>query len=574
MYNVLVYHSHDNVSLFIRTQVILYFQVTGGRCELGLMSTKLESQDEWKETFCIAYNPQFHPIPKDKSTSPALSVVDLSNALMYGCLESDYFGHDVADAIVIVARGLCTFSDKALVAEKARAKALIVASDDLITPGANQTSDYDKINISVSTMLWSDVKQLEKNGAGHAQVGLLYEMVLSKFDACLVVIFLIAFSNIIIGGYWSGIARQEKYELSLQNALSKQGNTQNNAESEEGKNDDSVNLSWIALAIGFVLVCGFLLLLYFFYSYLVYVVIAMFCIATATGLYYCLKPILHKICAWEGKLPENRIPIFKTRPMYKDLILLALCVALAVFWAVMRHAPYAWVIQDILGYAFCINVMRTVFVPNIKICTIMLIMLFIYDIFFVFITPLFTKDGQSIMVKVATGGAESSGGNSYSGKAAEMLPMVFTVPKLSISEIGNCQLGMSLLGFGDVIIPGLLICHNHAFDLRVNSKRAYYITTCIGYGLGLIITFVALALMEQGQPALLYLVPCTLIPTFALGLFRKEVKLLWSGVPYETKPAESAQAASAPESAVHTGSVDSGNSDTSIESETRVLISK
>ncbi|KAH3716201.1 signal peptide peptidase-like 2B isoform X1 [Dreissena polymorpha] len=561
---------------FMLIAVVLW--VTGGRCDLGLMSTKLESQDEWKESFCIAYNPQFQPIAKDKSTSPALLVVDLSNALMYGCFESDYDGHDVTDAIVIVARGLCTFSDKAQLAEKARAKSLIVASDDLITPGANQTSDLDKINISVSTMLWSDVKQLEKNGAGHPQVGVLYELVLSRFDVNLVVIFLIAVSNIIIGGYWSGIARQEKYELYLKNALSKQGNTQNNAVSEEGNtsnhNDDSVSLSYIALAIGFVLVCGFLLLLYFFYSYLVYVVIAMFCIATSIGLYYCLKPILHRICSWEGNLPENRIPIFKTRPMYKDLILLALCCGLAVFWAVMRHAPFAWVIQDILGYAFCINVMRTVFVPNIKICSIMLIMLFIYDIFFVFISPLFTKDGKSIMVKVATGGSDESGGNSYSGKTQEMLPMVFALPKMSISDIGTCPLGMSLLGFGDVIIPGLLICHNHAFDLRVKSRRAYYITTCIGYGVGLLLTFVALALMETGQPALLYLVPCTLIPTFALGLFRKEVKLLWNGVPYESKPAVSDQAASAPAMAINTGSIDSGNSDTSIESETRVLISK
>ena len=50
------------------------------------------------------------------------------------------------------------------------------------------------------------------------------------------------------------------------------------------------------------------------------------------------------------------------------------------------------------------------------------------------------------------------------------------------------------------------------------------------YAIGLIITFVALALMESGQPALLYLVPCTLGTTLVIGLKRKEVKKLWSGV--------------------------------------------
>ena len=50
------------------------------------------------------------------------------------------------------------------------------------------------------------------------------------------------------------------------------------------------------------------------------------------------------------------------------------------------------------------------------------------------------------------------------------------------------------------------------------------------YAIGLIITFVALAFMKTGQPALLYLVPCTLGTTFLIGLKRKEVRKLWNGV--------------------------------------------
>ena len=42
--------------------------------------------------------------------------------------------------------------------------------------------------------------------------------------------------------------------------------------------------------------------------------------------------------------------------------------------------------------------------PKIKIATILLIAVFIYDIFMVFITPLFTKEGESVMVTVATSG--------------------------------------------------------------------------------------------------------------------------------------------------------------------------
>ena len=63
---------------------------------------------------------------------------------------------------------------------------------------------------------------------------------------------------------------------------------------------------------------------------------------------------------------------------------------------------YAWVLQDILGISFSISLIRNIRLPNLKVCTMLLVLLLIYDIFFVFITPLFSA-GKSIMVEVATG---------------------------------------------------------------------------------------------------------------------------------------------------------------------------
>ena len=62
-----------------------------------------------------------------------------------------------------------------------------------------------------------------------------------------------------------------------------------------------------------------------------------------------------------------------------------------------------------------------------------------------------------------------------------------------------------------------------------NSSCDWLMYFVSAYAIGLIITFVALALMKTGQPALLYLVPCTLGTTFVIGLKRKEVKQLWNG---------------------------------------------
>lgn len=49
------------------------------------------------------------------------------------------------------------------------------------------------------------------------------------------------------------------------------------------------------------------------------------------------------------------------------------------------------------------------------------------------------------------------------------------------------------------------------------------------YGLGLLVTFVALVLMQRGQPALLYLVPCTLLTSCTVALWRRELGAFWTG---------------------------------------------
>lgn len=49
----------------------------------------------------------------------------------------------------------------------------------------------------------------------------------------------------------------------------------------------------------------------------------------------------------------------------------------------------------------------------------------------------------------------------------------------------------------------------------------------MAYSLGLFLAFVAVILMEQGQPALLYICPICLITILILG--RREIKELWNG---------------------------------------------
>ena len=49
------------------------------------------------------------------------------------------------------------------------------------------------------------------------------------------------------------------------------------------------------------------------------------------------------------------------------------------------------------------------------------------------------------------------------------------------------------------------------------------------YILGLVATFISLFLMNAAQPALLYLVPFTLIPTILVAWCRGDLRPMWDG---------------------------------------------
>ena len=68
----------------------------------------------------------------------------------------------------------------------------------------------------------------------------------------------------------------------------------------------------------------------------------------------------------------------------------------------------------------------------------------------------------------------------------------------------------------------------------------------ISYFVGLILTHVALYLMNTAQPALLYLVPCILLSTIITGLCRGDLKELYTGRRIKTLLAEQDKSQSPP----------------------------
>ncbi|KAL7545547.1 hypothetical protein ACHAWF_008897 [Thalassiosira exigua] len=66
-------------------------------------------------------------------------------------------------------------------------------------------------------------------------------------------------------------------------------------------------------------------------------------------------------------------------------------------------STYYWIVQDIMGVCFCILILGLIHINNIMVASILLCIVFVYDIFYVLISPYFL--GSSVMVDVATGAA-------------------------------------------------------------------------------------------------------------------------------------------------------------------------
>lgn len=463
------------------------------------------SNESTDKEYCLVYNASWTNLSSSLTDAVKHQVVNLVSS--YLCDSTNI--PDVTGKALVVMRGQCDFSQKALIAQEHGAAVLLIASNKSMSPPSANNSEYAKVKIPLALMRYRDFADAQQV-FGKDMTASLYAPPVPVFDVSIVVMLFIAVFTVALGGYWSGASEKEK-----RSDGSILGGT------EEASNSGELSLySPLKVVIFVALMCVMLVLMYFFYKYLVYVIIAIFCLASATALYSCLDALMNKVgcgkCSFSCR--SRTVPV-------RSLLLAALCVSVAVVWGVYRNEDrWIWILQDLLGIAFCLNFMKTITLSNFKICVILLSLLLLYDVFFVFITPFFTPNGESIMVQVALGPAS----------AGEKLPVVMRVPRFSAWAQNLCGMQFSILGYGDIIVPGLLIAYCARFDIwSGSSKRIYFVSCTIAYFLGMIVTFAVMLLSKMGQPALLYLVPFTLLTSAVVAWSRKEMRQFWEGTTYQ-----------------------------------------
>lgn len=114
-------------------------------------------------------------------------------------------------------------------------------------------------------------------------------------------------------------------------------------------------------------------------------------------------------------------------------------------------------------------------------------------------------------------------------RVLQVMPMLLQIPRILPPVHSSC-----MLGYGDVVVPGLLLALLRRYDVATGLplRRSYFLPAIVAYAVGLLLTFLALQYEifgSNGQPALLYLVPCTLGTTLSLAALRREFSVLWAG---------------------------------------------
>lgn len=92
----------------------------------------------------------------------------------------------------------------------------------------------------------------------------------------------------------------------------------------------------------------------------------------------------------------------------------------------------------------------------------------------------------------------------------------------------------SVIGLGDIALPGLLVtlarfcdARSHRESSRVCYSNTYFITCFCGHILGILLSQIMSALFGP-QPALIYLVPCTIVPFLLRAAHKNELNDVWN----------------------------------------------
>lgn len=195
---------------------------------------------------------------------------------------------------------------------------------------------------------------------------------------------------------------------------------------------------------------------------------------------------------------------------FPEIVSLILAIGFSVTYFFTKH----YMLNNVLGISFCVQSIEKISVGSYKIGAILLTGLFFYDIFWVF--------GTDVMVTVA---------KSFDAPIKLLFPIILP----TLEDKGK----FSLLGLGDIVMPGVFIALLLRFDAVKNKidpkiaeyasfNKIYFHVNILAYAFGLSVTLFVMYFFRAAQPALLYLSPACIFASLLVGLYRSELGSLFA----------------------------------------------
>lgn len=410
--------------------------------------------------------------------------------------------------------------------------------DTYVLMGANRT-EATTVAIPVVYVTIADGLQLERSLQRYPELLVrTYAREVPFLDVSSLLLWLLGVATAVGGAYYAAGADRQSWRIRTHpNASERKQLELERQQQRQRQRPDTRDDVWeidTKHAVGFILSAGVFLTL-FYYVKIGGVLPVLFALSAATTMTHLVTaPLLD---AAFPSVASRTLPL----PAVGDCVPLAdvlgfgLSAGLAVFWYLNRRT--CWYLKDVFGISLCCVFLQTVQLPSLKVATILLSLAFVYDVFFVFVSPAIF--GSSVMEDVATGGPAAYTRSDYPGVDyceryptyplcvdPEPMPMLLVLPR-----VFDWAGGVSMLGLGDIIIPGLLLSFALRFDYSPRSLgENYYRAVSVGYAVGLGLANVAVSLMGMGQPALMYLVPTTLGTLSILAWKNGDLKAMWTGV--------------------------------------------
>jgi minor histocompatibility antigen H13 len=243
------------------------------------------------------------------------------------------------------------------------------------------------------------------------------------------------------------------------------------------------------------------------------------------GAYTIACYIYERVCTYPGFVTMKNVALFNIPPIKwvsdvesKIDLLFVFNLVIGTGVACGYYFTKHWTFNNILGMCFSIFGIENMLLGQFKVGFILLCLLFFYDIFWVFGTP--------VMVTVA---------KNLDG------PIKLQFPKTLFGD----KLEFNMIGLGDIVIPGVFVALMLRFDIvnyfknRVSTPEddrvpysfgnvAFFNATLFGYVAGIFTTLFVMVYFKAAQPALLYLVPGILISSIFMALVKGNLSTLWN----------------------------------------------